>query len=146
MGAVATAKTRTCAKCGAALESASSTDLGCMVCMLQLASAKSPAAFDRDSLLEQFGQYVIEKREDGRIWELGRGAMGVTYRATDSILQRSVALKIINVDHAPGRPRPRASVSCARRARQRLCAIRISRPSTNSGSTKRAANAFTRWN
>ena len=101
MAAVARAKTTTCAKCGAALESASSPDLGCMVCMLQLASAKSPAAFDRDSPLEQFGQYVIEKREDGRAWELGRGAMGVTYRATDSILQRSVALKIISIDHAP---------------------------------------------
>jgi hypothetical protein len=101
MAAVATAKTTTCAKCGAALESASSPDLGCMVCMLQLASAKSPAAFDRDSPLEQFGQYVIEIREDGRAWELGRGAMGVTYRATDSILQRSVALKIIGIDRAP---------------------------------------------
>jgi hypothetical protein len=40
-----------------------------MVCMLQLASAKSQTAFDRDSPLEQFGQYVIEKREDGRAWE-----------------------------------------------------------------------------
>ena len=101
MAAVATAKTSTCAKCGAALESASSPDLGCMVCMLQLASAKSQTAFDRASPLEQFGQYVIEKREDGCAWELGRGAMGVTYRATDSILQRSVALKIISIDHAP---------------------------------------------
>jgi len=72
-----------------------------MVCMLQLASVKSPAAFDRDSPLEQFGQYVIEKREDGRAWELGHGAMGVTYRATDSILQRTVALKIISIDRAP---------------------------------------------
>ncbi len=101
MAAVARAKTTTCVKCGAALEGASSPDLGCMVCMLQLASAKLPAAFDRDSPLEQFGQYVIEKCEDGRAWKLGRGAMGVTYRATDSILQRSVALKIISIDHAP---------------------------------------------
>ncbi len=69
--------------------------------MLRLAFVKSPAAFDRDSPLEQFGQYVIEKREDGRAWELGRGAMGVIYRATDSMLQRSVALKIISIDHAP---------------------------------------------
>jgi TolB-like protein/Tfp pilus assembly protein PilF len=69
--------------------------------MLQLASVKSLAAFDRDSPPEQFGQYVIEKREDGRAWELGRGAMGVTYRATDSILQRTVALKIISIDRAP---------------------------------------------
>ena len=132
MGEVATATTSTCAKCGAALESVSSPDVGCMVCMLQLASAKSQTAFDRDSPLEQFGQYVIEKREDGRAWELGRGAMGVTYRATDSIARLM--------------RQPRASVSCARRARRPLCAIRISRPSTNSESTKRAANAFTRWN
>jgi eukaryotic-like serine/threonine-protein kinase len=101
MAAAATAKTSTCAKCGAALASASSPDLGCMVCLLQLASARSPAAFDGDPPLEQFGQYVIEKREDGRVWELGRGAMGVTYRATDSILQRTVALKIISIDRAP---------------------------------------------
>ena len=101
MALVATAKTTTCAKCGAALESASSPDLGCMVCMLQLASAKSPAAFDRDSPLERFGQYVIENRKDGCAWELGRGAMGVTYRATDSILQRTVALKIISLERAP---------------------------------------------
>ena len=101
MAAVATTITSTCAKCGAALESASSPDLGCMVCMLQLASAESQTAFDRDSPLEQFGQYVIEKREDGRAWELGRGAMGVTYRATDSVLQRTAALKIISIDRAP---------------------------------------------
>ena len=83
MAAVAAAKTTTCAKCGAALESASSSELGCMVCLLQLASAKSQAAFDRDSPLGQFGQYVIEKREDGRAWELGRGAMGVVYSGRD---------------------------------------------------------------
>ena len=107
--------------------------------------AKSPAAFDRDSPLEQFGQYVIEKREDGRAWELGRGAMGVSDCATHSILQRSVALKIISLDHAPNAATARER-SCARRARRPLCAIRISRPSTNSESTKKAANAFTRWN
>ena len=71
-----------------------------MVCLLQLASAKSPAAFDRDSPFEQFGQYVIEKREDGRAWELGRGAMGVTYHAIDiDRCERRVALKLI--EHRP---------------------------------------------
>src|SRR4029077_1875512 len=39
-------------------------------------------------------------REDGRLYELGRGAMGVTYRATDTSLQRKVALKIIKTDIA----------------------------------------------
>ena len=33
-----------------------------------------------------------------RLWELGRGAMGVTYRATDTSLQRPVALKLIDAE------------------------------------------------
>src|SRR5262249_20351850 len=37
---------------------------------------------------------------DGNLCELGRGAMGVTYRATDTLLQRKVALKIIKADIA----------------------------------------------
>ncbi|MEP7248345.1 MAG: protein kinase [Spartobacteria bacterium] len=65
-----------------------------MVCMFHLAFQRSAAI----SPAEQFGQYVIEKREDGRAWELGRGAMGVTYRALDTSLQRSVALKLIKAD------------------------------------------------
>ncbi len=48
----------------------------------------------------RFGVYEIDCREDGRLYELGRGAMGVTYRATDTTLQRKVALKIIQADIA----------------------------------------------
>jgi len=42
-----------------------------------------------------FGDYEIARREDGSFWELGRGAMGVTYRAEDKALNRMVALKVI---------------------------------------------------
>ena len=49
---------------------------------------------------EHFGVYEIDRREDGSLYELGRGAMGVTYRATDTSLQRKVALKIIKIDIA----------------------------------------------
>src|SRR4026208_1198994 len=48
----------------------------------------------------RFGVYELDCREDGRLYELGRGAMGVTYRATDTSLQRKVALKIIKTDIA----------------------------------------------
>ncbi len=44
------------------------------------------------------GAYTIEHHADGSAWELGRGAMGVTYRAIDKPLDRPVALKIISTD------------------------------------------------
>ena len=48
----------------------------------------------------RFGAYEIDCHADGSLCELGRGAMGVTYRATDTSLQRKVALKIIKTDIA----------------------------------------------
>jgi serine/threonine protein kinase len=45
-----------------------------------------------------FGHYRLLQRDDGSLWELGRGETGVTYKALDTDLQRPVALKVINSD------------------------------------------------
>ena len=44
----------------------------------------------------RFENYELLRREDGSVFELGRGAMGVTYRAFDTDLHCQVALKVIN--------------------------------------------------
>jgi serine/threonine protein kinase/TPR repeat protein len=43
-----------------------------------------------------FDHYEVLLREDGSLFELGRGAMGTTYKAFDTNLRIPVALKVIN--------------------------------------------------
>jgi serine/threonine protein kinase/TPR repeat protein len=45
---------------------------------------------------ERYQHYEVLRREDGSLWELGRGAMGITYKAFDTNLRCLVALKVIN--------------------------------------------------
>jgi serine/threonine protein kinase len=46
--------------------------------------------------VERYQQYEVLRRADGSLWELGRGAMGITYKAFDTNLHCPVALKVIN--------------------------------------------------
>jgi predicted Ser/Thr protein kinase len=95
----------TCPNCGGLLEKTPSGGLGCMSCLLRvgIGSEEETVHDSTPDALEgglRFGVYEIDCREDGSLYELGRGAMGVTYRATDTSLQRKAALKIIKTDIA----------------------------------------------
>jgi serine/threonine protein kinase len=91
---------RLCETCGSPIETTSAGDLGCVACLigtgLDAEAEQNDTAFALAT--DQLGAYTIEHHADGSAWELGRGAMGVTYRAIDKALDRPVALKIINLD------------------------------------------------
>lgn len=98
-------KSNQCLVCGSALDP-SLADLGCTVCLFQ-AGLESHSTAD-DVTAHQFGSYEIARRDDGTPDELGRGAMGITYRAIDTTLNRPVALKIIDPrQHGSDRTRER---------------------------------------
>src|ERR1700751_2850193 len=64
-------------------------DMGQETAELNIDPTPSSSAF-------QFEHYQILTREDGTPLELGRGAMGVTYKAVDVNLRCPVALKVIS--------------------------------------------------
>src|SRR6185369_2085594 len=95
----------TCPTCGASLEETFGGGGGCMFCLLQagIGSEEEPTQDSTPDILREsmrFGAYEIDCRADGSLCELGRGAMGVTYLATDTSLRRKVALKIIRTEIA----------------------------------------------
>jgi serine/threonine protein kinase/Tfp pilus assembly protein PilF len=88
-----------CPECGTRLAGGFSRNLGrCMICLLRVGfdRAEEPNEAPLSSVADRLGNYRIERHDDGTHWELGRGAMGVTYRAVDTSLQRPVALKLID--------------------------------------------------
>src|SRR6266566_6121659 len=85
-----------CSICGEPLN----TKGACVACLLRRGLEES-STFDTKSLAPLiFGDFEVARREDGSLWELGRGAFGVTYLAVDNVLRRKVALKVIDVPAA----------------------------------------------
>src|SRR5215510_9125153 len=94
---------RTCPSCGNELSGAMEF---CPVCMLR-GALPGAAESDESSFVKagkptpdqpahRFDHYELVRGEDGKPVELGRGAMGVTYKAFDINLRCPVTLKVIS--------------------------------------------------
>src|SRR5271166_7141289 len=103
---VSTEPQRTCPSCGNEFSGGMEF---CPVCMLRKALAGGvesgePSSGDTlkpmpDQPAQRFDHYELATREDGKPVELGRGAMGVTYKAFDVDLHCPVTLKVISAQY-----------------------------------------------
>ena len=104
-------ETRTCLVCGTRFFVTADTGF-CPVCILHGAAGGEAAATSRPGSVSgsvdsagdreptppagRFENYELMLDDEGRVIELGRGAMGVTYKALDVDLRCQVTLKVIN--------------------------------------------------
>src|SRR5439155_25741582 len=100
---MSTESQRTCPSCGNEFSGAMEF---CPVCMLRkglTGGVESGESSFEDTIkptpeqaVQRFEHYELVTGEDGKPVELGRGAMGVTYKAFDVDLRCLVTLKVIN--------------------------------------------------
>ena len=85
-----------CSKCGVLLLGDEPLSGHCLVCLLD-------PAFDQEDRPAEpcglFDHYRLVTHPDGTPVELGRGAMGITYRAVDINLRCPVTLKVLSKKH-----------------------------------------------
>src|ERR1700739_2892764 len=122
---------RTCPSCGNEFSGAMEF---CPVCMLRKGLAgglESGESSTEDTLkptseqgVTRFEHYELVTGEDGRPVELGRGAMGVTYKAFDVDLRCPVTLKVISEKYLGDESARLRFLGEARR--QRGCGIQMS--------------------
>jgi hypothetical protein len=70
----------------------------CLACLLR--TGLEETVVESKPAVLAFGDFEVEQHADGSCWELGHGAIGVTYLAADKVLRRRVALKVIEVPPA----------------------------------------------
>lgn len=95
-------ETTTCAECGEAMPFVGPAG-GCPACMFAAASeawadadgSDDPTALGGCLPPLRYGHFEIARHPDGSPYELGRGAMGISYLARDTTLDCRVALKVI---------------------------------------------------
>jgi len=83
-----------CSVCGKPLNAKGD----CLACLLR--TGLEETVVEPKPAVLAFGDFEVEQHADGSCWELGHGAIGVTYLAVDKVLRRRVALKVIEVPPA----------------------------------------------